>query len=113
MLLKTNHKFPLAPLKLLVMVLKAEFGPSQIEKTTTPSVPQCHTTTNERQAAAGREGDRREEKERVFPHIHGALYRRRGGEVTDRKLLEDGYKPGSGAHRQKAGQNGAQEEHGE
>lgn len=42
-------------------------------------------------------------KRRGLLHIH----------ADEEKLLEDGYKPGSGAHRQKAGQDGAQEEHGE
>lgn len=49
-------KFPLALLNVLVKLLQAEFG--EREKTTTPSIPQCPTTTHERQAAAGR-GDRR------------------------------------------------------
>lgn len=49
---------------------------------------------------------------RVFPYIHVDFARSRE-EVTDRKLRDHGHEPGSGAHRQKTGQNGAQEEHGE
>lgn len=49
---------------------------------------------------------------RVFLHIHVDFGRSRE-EVTDRKPRDHDHEPGSGAHRQKTGQNGAQEEHGE
>lgn len=45
---------------------------------------------------------KRSEAARALPHIR----------ADPQKLLEDVVKPGSGAHRQEAGQNGPQEEHG-
>ena len=80
-----------SPLKVLAKLIQVEFGGKN--ETTTPSVPQWHTTTNEREAAAGR-GDRlrketqRERNWQSFSSIDGVSHGSRGGELTERNPLK-------------------------